>query len=383
MTLLLAAAAAGVARSAHYIVPTGRTQPIQTLLLEPQRTNLCIRSEEFDDAAWTKSGVTVTANAIIAPDGTQTADLLTSAGSVASENVTRAVTFTGNGTKCMAVYLKAGTAALTALNIRDTTASVDRHLVTVTWAAGVPTIATSLGAGIRYPVEALANGWYRILASVDDIVATNTNSIVIYPTGAGTAAGTVYAWGAQVENAIVPSSYIKTAANTVTRSADSLYFPYTAPPQAMTIYVRGVHRGSRYEAGSVILQISGDGNQNPRLQINRPAATTPIHFQTVNAANTFSTINPSGPEPVLNDLVEYRGILRANGNLGYGHTLNNGAESVATVITGTPLEAAWGGTRLYIGRNGPGNAGLFAFTHVLIAKGEQSLATMRQLAGVV
>jgi hypothetical protein len=39
--------------------------------------NLFLRSQEFDNADWNKSSATVTANAIAAPDGTTTADLLT------------------------------------------------------------------------------------------------------------------------------------------------------------------------------------------------------------------------------------------------------------------------------------------------------------------
>jgi hypothetical protein len=44
------------------------------LLLEPQRTNLALYSEQIDDAAWIKNSATVTANAAISPDGTQNAD---------------------------------------------------------------------------------------------------------------------------------------------------------------------------------------------------------------------------------------------------------------------------------------------------------------------
>jgi hypothetical protein len=40
------------------------------------RVNLLTRTEEFDNAAWTKSNVTVTANATTAPNGTTTADLV-------------------------------------------------------------------------------------------------------------------------------------------------------------------------------------------------------------------------------------------------------------------------------------------------------------------
>jgi hypothetical protein len=53
-----------------------------SLLLEPQRTNLALYSEQFDNAAWTKTNVTVTANDEVSPDGYVNADKLiyTSAG---------------------------------------------------------------------------------------------------------------------------------------------------------------------------------------------------------------------------------------------------------------------------------------------------------------
>jgi hypothetical protein len=47
------------------------------LLVEEQRTNLLLRSEEFDNASWTNSASLVTANTAVAPNGTLTADTLT------------------------------------------------------------------------------------------------------------------------------------------------------------------------------------------------------------------------------------------------------------------------------------------------------------------
>jgi hypothetical protein len=43
--------------------------------VEPQRTNLLLRSEEFDNASWSKSNVTITANQTNSPDGNLNADL--------------------------------------------------------------------------------------------------------------------------------------------------------------------------------------------------------------------------------------------------------------------------------------------------------------------
>jgi hypothetical protein len=44
------------------------------LLLEPQRQNLVTFSESFDNAGWTKTNTTITANTAISPDGYQNAD---------------------------------------------------------------------------------------------------------------------------------------------------------------------------------------------------------------------------------------------------------------------------------------------------------------------
>ena len=43
-------------------------------VLRTATTNLLLRSEEFNDASWTKTRSSATANAIAAPDGSLTAD---------------------------------------------------------------------------------------------------------------------------------------------------------------------------------------------------------------------------------------------------------------------------------------------------------------------
>jgi hypothetical protein len=48
-----------------------------SILLEPQRTNVLQRSEEFNNAYWNKNGGSISANSSTAPNGTTTADRLT------------------------------------------------------------------------------------------------------------------------------------------------------------------------------------------------------------------------------------------------------------------------------------------------------------------
>ena len=48
----------------------------QGLLIEGARTNLILRSAEFNDAAWGPLRVTVNSDTLLAPDGTTTADVM-------------------------------------------------------------------------------------------------------------------------------------------------------------------------------------------------------------------------------------------------------------------------------------------------------------------
>ena len=71
---------AGVLSTAAINAPRFDYDPVTLesvgLLIEESRTNLLTYSEQFDNAVWTKSNASITANAIIAPDGTLTADKL-------------------------------------------------------------------------------------------------------------------------------------------------------------------------------------------------------------------------------------------------------------------------------------------------------------------
>jgi hypothetical protein len=194
------------------------------LLIEEQRTNLVLRSEDFS-TTWSAfpSGVTVTTNTFIAPDGTLTADTLIADGTVAGQLIQQSITFTGDGTKCISIFLKAGTAAASAFDVRDTTAGVTRMRSLISWAAGVPTLTSDIGTTVLNTATPMGNDWYRVLVAGSGIVAANNHLIRVYPAGASVTpvSGTTIAWGAQAENGAFPTSYIPTQASQVTRAADN------------------------------------------------------------------------------------------------------------------------------------------------------------------
>jgi len=367
----------GVRRAEHYIAGT------RTLLLEGQRTNLCIRSEEFD--TWTDgSSCAVTANDGVAPDSTATADLLTA--SVVGSSRRRNSTFTGDGEKCIALFVKQGTATVNRLFLEDVSVSATRHAVTITWTGGVPALTTFTGSGTRYPVEALANGWYRILFSANNVVAANTNSLFILPdVTAGT--GTLLVWGAQAENAVVPSSYIKTEAPTITRNADSLFFPFERRPQALTVYVRTVNRGQYggspgQSRGIVSVGGSASGAGSRFRLFGSQSGLVSVNHD--NASGSVETNAGTVPPLTLGDIFEHRGLLFANGSVRSGFSRNSDTEQVGaqTAALAGGINSVWVQERIYLNEiNATANAPA-AYTHIAVAPGEKSMAEMRIIAGV-
>jgi hypothetical protein len=383
MALQVTTAATGVVRDAHYVTPTGASAAVRTLLLEPQRTNLVTRSQEINLWSDNNVGTTVTANAAVAPDGTTTADLLSGDGTAVSQGKLRGAAFTGDGTKVFSVFLKEGTGdTRVVMQVGDLTAGVTRRSVRVTWTAGVPSLTSLAGAGTLYPIEAYTNGWYRIAFAVDSIVAANSNALVALTANGAAVAGSMYIWGAQAEDAVVPSSYIPTAATTVTRNADSLYWALASlVPREMTVYVRTINLGIFSTSSNRLLQIGL--SSNAFAAFSRNAATTNFLMYQQNSAAVSRSSSVSFAAAVLFDVIEMRGVLAADGAVTLGGSINAGAETVGAASAALALEAAFSSAQIYLaGLSGGTTFAPCAFTNVAISLGTKSRTEMRAIAGV-
>src|SRR5690606_15029350 len=69
-------------------------------------TNLLLRSQEFENGSWVKTGFTVTANAASAPDGTGTADSLLETATTGVHALTQGVSLADNTKYTYSVYVK-------------------------------------------------------------------------------------------------------------------------------------------------------------------------------------------------------------------------------------------------------------------------------------
>ena len=159
-----------------------------SLLLEPQRTNLALYSEQYDNAAWTKqSGTSVTANQTISPDGTLNADLVVGNGSSGILQSGLIVSTTTNNTK--SIYLK-GVSGGEVVILKDPNVTIGNTICTLT------------------------TSWQRFTLSETQILGLAGIWVANIPSGG------IYVWGAQLEVGSYATSYIPTVASSATRIAD-------------------------------------------------------------------------------------------------------------------------------------------------------------------
>ena len=168
------------------------------LLIEEQRTNVCLWSEDFNNAAWTDvAGRTIYLDAATAPDGNTTADRIILTGSGYSLQK-RAYTTTGNHT--FSVWLRASSPTVVCIRISNDAGSqsyVVNCNVTTSWQRFSVT-----GNWSSNPVNFYAGFDQRVVV------------------GGPGASADFFAWGAQLELGSFSTSYISTTTTSVVRSAD-------------------------------------------------------------------------------------------------------------------------------------------------------------------
>jgi hypothetical protein len=188
------------------------------LLVEASGQNLCLQSEEFDNASWSKTDITVTTgstSAFTAPDGTTNADLFTSTASAVSF-LAQTITI-ASGAATFSVFAKAGNHGI--FRIGNVSSAARAAWFDLNAGAVIGTVN-----GGTASIQNYGSGWYRCIFTASSVVSGGSTFIIAISDAAnGTASvsgATMYAWGAQLEAGSIATTYIPTTSGAVSRAAD-------------------------------------------------------------------------------------------------------------------------------------------------------------------
>lgn len=260
------------------------------------RTNLILYSQEFDNAYWTKSNVTISTNQIIAPDGTLTADKLVEDATLNQHRVLRAI---DGSTKNISIYAKAA----------------ERSYIGLFAAVGTRTYFNlsdgtigTVSSGSTATIESVGNGWYR--CSLYNAHPTNAGLFQLSPDGTtetytGDGVSGLYIWGADLEAGTFATPYIPTVASTVARVADAavmtgVNFSSWYNPSEGTLFADATSIGL-LSAAPIAFEI-GDGTVNNKIVTGQfvSGAVRSMNIQAGNVTQVqlANTATPTDPTKV-------------------------------------------------------------------------------------
>lgn len=328
-------------------------------LPESAMTNLCTHSQELDNAAWTKTRVTIDADSVAAPDGTTTADTIQEDGT-ANETHFLTDTFVGAGSTAYfyCVWLKAAQRTwgnLLFWSPTDGTSGCYFDLAT-----GATGTASNLDA---YGIEDWGNGWFLCWAKDTRATAENQTVYIRVAEGDndatfdGLSQDSIYAWGAMIiANVDSPPSYIYTSGATATRNADVLYYAgddgnlggvgsYKRLTMAAEV-LRPNENNTRLYPG--FLEVSDGGSNNDRVQLLENVASDVVYAYAV-AAGSAGEINLAAGSDISDGDAR---SLRLTYRVGEAKLYVNGSQ---VDVTDEPADLPDDLDRIYVGNTQSAN----------------------------
>jgi hypothetical protein len=339
---MLQTAASGVAR--FDVNPV--TRESLGLLIEESRTNLLTYSSEFDNADWVKSGVSVTTNTIVSPNGVADGERLVENTALTDHLITQSLTKAASAIAyTLSCYLKSS--ERNAMFVLDAGSNTNRVFVIFDLTLGTISVSAAASGTFSSPIASITsvgNGWYR--CTLTGTTGTETalrsriwmaNGVLLTYTGNGYSG--IFLWGAQLEEGASATSYIPTVTSQVTRAADSASMAGTNfsswwRTDEGTLYVEGqttnnLDQGLGASAQNVAPLVglgSGLTNQfridrsDSGVDVFKPA----IYYRTSASAQTIEGLNN---QYLPNVLTKIAATMKA---YDYAFSAQGGAVSVST-----------------------------------------------------
>jgi hypothetical protein len=270
------------------------------LLIEEQRVNVTLYSQQLDNPTWVKNVVTVSANVGVAPDGTTTADkVIPGISAVAFKELQQNFSSTLGVNYAFSCYVK--DAGYRYIQLIGTSGQFGTYAINYDLQTGTETAFTAgTSTVVSRGITPAGNGWYRVSVVLTAIGTSAAARIGINVIPASNSArgvswasdGTsgILQWGAQTEVGAFATSYIPTVASQVTRSADVATMTGTNFSswynQTEGTFVASADTVN-IATGSVIMVGSDDSN---RVQIGHTGSTDAI-FRIVNVGVSANPAN--------------------------------------------------------------------------------------------
>lgn len=182
--------------------------------------NLVTYSEQFDNASWTKTNLTIAANNAQAPDGTLTADNWVETAATNAQhavNLASTVSASPNTYYTFSVYAKAAGRTRMYINFSDINFagnawSIDLSAVTITlsssgWTAGTSSATITDVGGLWRRITITGQTTGSVTQVGPYMYVANDSGLVDYTSSGGLG---VYVWGVQVERSNTAGPYVRT-----------------------------------------------------------------------------------------------------------------------------------------------------------------------------
>jgi hypothetical protein len=350
----------------HFVQTTSGARPVWgswplSAAIAGQVRNLLSYTEQFNNASWTKTRATVTANAINSPTGTLTADFIIPSVDNNTHSVNQAVLPAGTST--ITVYAKTGGYHLWIQmhNTNGSTAYFDLSLGTVSNTATFP---ATFGAGatqISKSITALPDGWYRCeLTATIPVggnaifgVAQNGNTA----TYIGDTTSGIYLWGAQLEQASTATAYQRVGVSSRSDVSEAgqpqVYFVSPDGTDDFLVSAANVDFSAtdrmfvcagvtkKSEAASGVIAELTNGVSNGRFTLTSPTgvAANAFNFSSAGTLGVDNALADSLISPVsavlsgLGEIVPASNTIRKNGVLVQSLATTQGTGNYANALT--------------------------------------------------